>query len=198
MGRSDVLSNSGTSRVFFCIAKGVTNPKGIADALQIKPPPVIQQLRRLQRIGIISLGKKVGKEQNYEIDWEQFLSVFLENAVCERQKPHDVLIKPDEYAETDRVIKSLRNNRYFKQFVHFYLRNIAEDPVSIWPTLSEMMQNIERVLPHFKGILQGKQFADQEKQEFFDKMQQWYKRTTTVETWTELHIHDALQKTLNT
>ena len=197
MPRSDTLSNPGTSKVFLCLVRRITYPKAIADFLKIKPPPVIQQLRRLQRIGIVNLGEKVGKEQNYEINWSAFTDLFLKNAVRERKKSSDVLIKPKEYAETTKQIKSLSQNRYFAQFVQHYLSNVAKNNISMWKTLFEIMKDVERVLPHFDNLGKKKHFDDPERQEFFDKMRLWYERVTEVQTWTELNLHDALQKILS-
>jgi DNA-binding Lrp family transcriptional regulator len=199
MGRSETFSNPGTSKVFLCIVKGITNPKAIADFLNIKPPPVIQQLRRLQKIGLVKLGTKVGKEQKYEIVWISFLNLFLDNAVKERVSPNDIPISSAEKEKlTITEIRSLKNNKYFAQFTHFYLDNIVEtDDFSRWPTVSALIENVEKIMPHFSRILSDKKtFNDLEKQEFFDKMNLWYTRVTTVASWSELNVHDALQKTL--
>ena len=197
MPRSETLSNPGTSSVFLCLVRGITYPKAIADFLGIKPPPVIQQLRRLRKIDIVALGEKVGKEQNYDIKWQTFLGVFLENAVQNRKKGKDVLIRPQEYDKNTDEINSLKQNKYFMEFVKNYLRNVAKDDVSRWKTLREIIADVERIIPHFSSLKEERVFQDAKRQEFYYKMRIWYTRITTVQTWTELHIHDALQKTLN-
>ena len=50
---ADSLTNWGTSKVFYAMILGSTTPKEIAEDLDITPPAVIDQLRRLQKIGIV-------------------------------------------------------------------------------------------------------------------------------------------------
>src|SRR3990170_2411979 len=162
MTRIDPLSNIGTSKVFRELCLGPKNPKKIADSLGIKPPPVIEQLRRLQDIRIVKLGQKVGRDQNYEIDWKAFLELFIERAFA--QKFTYTQSRKEE-------IKKLANNKYFERFVKLYIcRAIGK------VALLEAIQEFENGLLHSLPFKEKKVFDDKEEQEFFNKMRLWYKR----------------------
>lgn len=188
------LSNPGTSRVFLCIIKGKKNPKATADFLGIKPPPVIEQLRRLRSIGVVKLGEKAGKEQNYEIDWDKFLVLFIEQAMQKRKKTKDVLVY--ELPEEVEKIRTLKGNKYFKQLVEFYMNDMAEGKTTSWYKISDAIANFENVLRQSSSFKRNKKFEDFEKQAFFDKMRIWYNRTLAAKTWMDLCLHDAIYKTL--
>lgn len=197
--KTDALSNLGTSKVFLCIVNGISNPKAIAKHLEIKPPPVIQQLRRLQKLGIIKLGEKIGKIQNYEIDWNNFLDRFLDNALKERQRvnaPDSKILLPDRTTDIGEI-KVLKTNKYFRHFVELYLKNCSpRRDTSRWPTIADVILNVDDVMPQLGSFRKQKSFEDSEKQEFFDKMRLWYDRTTTTQSWMQLQMSDAIAKTL--
>ena len=199
----DPLSNVGTSKVFLCIMKGKRNPKAMADFLGIKPPPVIQQLRRLQSLGVIELGEKEGKEQNYRVNWDNFLGLFIDRAMQKRkrtikrkiQKSETPLMHADDLRDRDQI-KSLRSNRHFKRLVQHYLQNVAESKPSYWATINYAIDNFENALLTSISFKRSKKFGGHEKQDFFNKMRSWYNRTMRAETWMDLNLHDAIYKTL--
>lgn len=198
MPRSDALSNPGTSKVFLCLVKGKTNPKSIADELEIKSPPVIQQLRRLQNLGLVDLGKKEGKAQNYDVNWKNFVDRFAEEISAVRLNPGDIRIGlPENYQQLDKTIESLKNNRFFQQFVKLYIQNFTVANYSKWPTIAEIIDNTNSVMPMLKSFKREKKFEDSEKQDFHDKMHLWYERSTRIQSWMQLHMSDAIKKILD-
>lgn len=182
MTRIDPLSNIGTSRVFRELCAGPKNPKKIADSLGIKSPPVIEQLRRLQKVGIVKLEQKIGRAQNYEIDWKAFLELFVDRAFGKK------IIRVKLHKEE---IKTLVDNKYFMQFVKLYVCRVLGRA-----TLLEAMQEFENGILHNPSLNRKKAFDDKEKQEFFNKMQLWYKRTLKSANICELFFSDSLARTL--
>jgi len=190
---TDPLSNPGSSRVFFCIITGRKNPKAIADFLGIKPPPVIEQLRRLRKIGVIQLGGKEGKIQNYEVNWNIFLSLFIKRAMQKRKRKN---VLEEESHEDIEKIKTLAKNKYFKHLILLYLQNIAESKPSNWGTINDAINNFENALRQTASFKRNRHFKDAERQDFFNKMRVWYNRTLSAQTWMDLCLHDAIYKTL--
>ena len=199
MPRSDALSNPGTSKVFLCLVKGETNPTSIAEELGIKPPPVIQQLRRLQKLGLVELGKKDGKAQNYNVRWKEFCDRFAKEISTVKLGPGDIRVGlPEENRKMDEDIESLKDNEYFQKFVKLYLENFTVTTPSKWPTIAEIIDNASSVMPLLKSFREERQFDDVEKQDFHDKMVLWYERSTSVQSWMQLHMTDAIKRTLET
>ena len=185
MTRIDPLSNVGTSKVFRELCEGPKNPKTIADSLEIKSPPVIEQLRRLQEINIVRLGEKIGRAQNYEIIWDNFLEVFFKRAFKQKSK----LIP----AYSDRnQIKSLLKNRYFVKLIKNYIYEVAGASNSI--SLLDAMEDFENALLHSAYYNRTKKYEDPELQDFFDKMRLWYKRAHKSMNWCEIVFQDLTYK----
>ncbi len=80
----DPFASIGTSNVFFQIVLGRTAPNDIAKYLGTKPPGVVEHLRKLQDIGVLELGDKEGKYQNYRINWEKFVEALFEHIYTPR------------------------------------------------------------------------------------------------------------------
>ena len=59
---------------------GKTTLAQISEHLGITSPSVIEQLRRLQRAGLVKLGEKEGKYQHYEVNSEGLSRLFLDNS----------------------------------------------------------------------------------------------------------------------
>ena len=183
MTRIDPLSNTGTSKVFRELCSDPKNPKKIADSLGIKSPPIIEQLRRLQKVGIVKLGQKIGRAQNYEIDWKSFLELFIDRSFTQK------VTYTQSYREE---IKTLVDNKYFKQFVKLYICRVLGRV-----TLLEAMQEFENGLLHSLPFKKKEIYDDKEKQDFFDKMRLWYNRARKSMSICELTLQDSLARTLN-
>lgn len=66
--------------MLFQVILGVDTPKAIGDQLRIKPPSVIEHLHRLNRLGVVELGEKKGKEQHYRVKWSRLTRISLRRA----------------------------------------------------------------------------------------------------------------------
>jgi len=183
MTRTDPLSNPGTSKVFLQLCFGPRNPTTIADSLKIKPPPVIEQLRRLQELKIVKLGQKVGRAQNYEIDWKIFLDLFVGRAFLQ---------KATRAQQQREEIKTLAKNRYFEEFVKLYVCRVLHQV-----TLLGAMQEFENSLLHSLTLKNPKKFGNKDTQEFFDKMRLWHTRARESMNICELVFQDSLARTLS-
>lgn len=73
------LSNVGTSKVFYALLNGKTGLTETSEYLKISRPSVIEQLRRLQGIHLVKMGRKEGKYQHYVIDREGLANLFLDD-----------------------------------------------------------------------------------------------------------------------
>jgi hypothetical protein len=177
----DTLSNPGTSRVFLSLVLGKKNPTAIAEFLGIRPPPVIEQLRRLQKAKLIKLGKKDGKEQNYEIQWKSFLELFIDKAPLENT---------DEF-------KNLTQNKYFEKIIYAYLQSLSDTKVAGEDlSLAFSIIIFEKTLRQADFFNQKREFADKEKQEFFDVMRLWRNRILTTQSQVDEKFNSAIKEIL--
>ncbi len=123
------FSSLGTSNVFFQIVLGRTAPNDIANYLKTKPPGILEHLRKLQEIGVVELGEKEGKYQNYRINWGKFVDTFLERTYTPTIL--DIFVKLEEQeaarkklelerASLKRTIDGLRISKKFKDVVRIY------------------------------------------------------------------------------
>ena len=203
MPRSDALSNLGTSKVFLCLVKGITNPTAIAEELEIKPPPVIQQLRRLQNLGLVELGSKEGKAQNYDVNWKAFADRLVAEVINEEIASGDVKKDPEEYAAMTQRIRSLKDNRFFQEFVKLYLQKFSDTTSgwpsehSNWPTIAEIISNADAVMTTLESFEREEPFADLDLQDFHDKMVLWHERNTRSQTWMRDNMARAIDETLS-
>jgi len=72
------LRNVGTTRVFYELVAGPKTVTELSDCLKVAPPGVMQQLHRLERIGVVRRGEKRGKSQYYELVEEGVVKLFLD------------------------------------------------------------------------------------------------------------------------
>jgi len=122
----DPLSNVGTSRVLFLLVLGVKTPKALAEKLGVRPPSIIDQLHRLKKVRLARLGKKVGKEQHYEIDWNRLVDVSVHRSLHLPQPD----IKEQDAAEL--LAKQFLGKEKFREFMKSYLEiRLAETPLNL-------------------------------------------------------------------
>jgi hypothetical protein len=148
---------------------------------------VIEHLRRLQEIGVVRLGEKKGKFQEYQIDFEEFLTLFIDRAIQEK-KTHPSFIHKGEIDQ----LRILKNNRYFREFIVKYLKDL--DNIA---TIDEAAKEFENGLMRAKNLGRKRKFDDDEKRQFFEKMRLWKMATEKKYTFVELNFQDALAKTLD-
>lgn len=125
----DPFSSLRTSNVFFQMILGRTAPKDIASYLKTKPPGVVEHLRRLQAMGVVELGQKEGKYQNYRVVWEKFVVVLLERIYTPRfleffteLEDKGVFRSRLELEKTSlkQVIAELKSSEKFRDVVRIY------------------------------------------------------------------------------
>lgn len=195
MPRTEELSNIGTSKVFLTVLTGKTNPKAIADFLQIKPPPVIEQLRRLQKTKIIELGKKEGKEQNYTLNWKELLKTFIETLI-EPANDKDKIERTDEEQQITKI-KTLPDNKYFKQAIEAYLKSVTNNKPFEWEvTINYLILSFKNTLVQASYFNKNKKFDDPEKSEFFNKMQLLRELIISSKTWRDVSFNSEIEKIL--
>jgi DNA-binding transcriptional regulator GbsR (MarR family) len=152
--RPDPFDSLGASKVFYQLVCDYTTPKEISSKLRIKPPTVVEHLRRLQDVGIVEIGKKKGKYQHYRVLWNKFASVFLEHVpslVARREilklaKEAPDTLKGDlterdvkefkkrveiELQSLEKLFNELEKNEYFKKLVKEYSKLLAYDIVEL-------------------------------------------------------------------
>jgi len=76
-----ILFHHGTLRVVSALLDGKTTPTTLAYELKIRPPSAIDHLRRLQRFGLVKLGRKEGVSQHYDLDIQRLVDL-IEEAVA--------------------------------------------------------------------------------------------------------------------
>lgn len=195
MRQENIFANPGTSRVFLSLLKGNKNPKAIADSLKIRSPPVIEQLKRLRKNKLVKLGEKEGKEQNYEIIWEEFLPIFIEEALQLRRKRKDGIIEEDN-PESLKRIREMKGNKYFRVLVEAYLKNIADGQISEWNSVNAAMDNFENAIGQCEDVKNPRKAINKEEKEFFETIRLWYDKAISAQTWLDVCLHDAVIKTL--
>jgi hypothetical protein len=109
----------------------------------------------------------------------------------------------EKYAEETKRISSLKDNRFFLDFLKFYLQKFTDEKsrlgseYSSWPTIAEIVDNLNAVMTTLKSFEREEPFADPEMQDFHDKMVLWHERNTRSQTWMKDNMAKAIDETLN-
>jgi DNA-binding transcriptional ArsR family regulator len=156
------FENSGASKVFYQLLLDHTTPKEIASNLKIKPPTVVEHLRRLQNAGIVEIGIKKGKYQHYKINWKRFISEFLERVPTLVNYEVMLEVAPDlvkekkeieEYTKKQirsfkKISKELEENEYFKKLIKGYFKGLTDlaEFGTLKLTLYDAIENFEDAL----------------------------------------------------
>ena len=174
----DPLTNWGTSKVFYGLIRNSSTPKQISELLDISPPAVIDQLRRLQRIGIVKLGKKIGKFQHYEIDWTRFAEVLLDrsprlNKVFSAfsQSIQGKALDPSKTWWGNKLSKS----QIFQNIIIEYFKDATEtlsDEGKV--RIYDLIESFEETLIGIYPFLKKENVKDEETNEFLSALQYWY------------------------
>jgi len=72
----NVFVSQSTSDVLFALIAGKKSLVEISSMIGDTPPAVIKQLWKLRKVGIVKLGEKKAKFQNYEVIWGQLVKNF--------------------------------------------------------------------------------------------------------------------------
>ena len=97
-----LLENSTFVEILLCIISGKDYATAIARVLKKRQPTVTEQLKQLERVGLIKALKR-RKAQKYEVDWDLLLDVFYD--VVE-----DVIELRREYLASDELRKIEQTN----------------------------------------------------------------------------------------
>ena len=105
------LGNLGTSKVFYSLINGKSTLTEISEDLKITRPSVVEQLRRLQKAGLVKLGAKNGKYQHYGVNIEGLSNLFLnESTRC----LHLALTRKTIYHSDEELRAQLPKPAYWK------------------------------------------------------------------------------------
>jgi DNA-binding transcriptional regulator GbsR (MarR family) len=110
-GFEAVLGNLGTSEVFYSLLRGRSTLTDISEDLEITRPSVIEQLRRLQKAGLVKLGAKNGKYQHYGVSLEGLSTLFLNEST---RLLHLALTRKTLYPSDEALKAKLRKEAYSK------------------------------------------------------------------------------------
>jgi len=174
--RSDPFTNWGTSKVFYKLLQGVTTPKGIAESLRITSPATIEQLRRLQKVGIVRIGAKAGKFQHYEINWSRFVETLIDRAP-KLNAVYSTLSRLPDYparpSET-RWGSILCENKYFQSLVAKCFSYAATTPSEEEPArICDLVEFFEEALMSTIPFLRKKNITDKERDELLSSLEHW-------------------------
>ncbi|MFB0523751.1 MAG: winged helix-turn-helix domain-containing protein [Candidatus Bathyarchaeia archaeon] len=175
----------GTSKVFYELLQSPKSPKEIADSLGIKSPPVIEQLRRLQKIGLVRLGEKRGKFQNYEIDSSNLVRLFLEKA--------PLTLKASIMLKREYTWAGISDNRHLQELVMMYMQktiDIYKTRKIPHLTILEVMRRFEDALVRSFPDLRSSE--DPEIMSLLSLLNSWYSYAKENPTFAQ----EALEETL--
>ena len=158
----DPFASEGTSNVFFQIVLGRTAPNDIARYLETKPPGVVEHLRKLQEMGVVELGQKEGKYQNYRVNWERFVDTFFEHVYTPRLVEISIGLEEKgeareklelEQASLKRAIDELGRSEKFRDVVRIYFEILVMNmnrglypPRTIWGAIYCFEDSLASVL----------------------------------------------------
>lgn len=124
MPEIDPLASVGCSEVFFQLLLGRKTPKEISERLRTSPPTVVEHLRRLQGLGVVRLGRKEGKFQPYEVDWEGFAREVLRRAytpgILER-------LNPGKAGRLREILEGVGREEAFLELLRSYFSGLARE-----------------------------------------------------------------------
>ncbi len=105
------LGNLGTSKVFYSLINSKSTLTEVSEDLKITRPSAVEQLRRLQKAGVVKLGAKNGKYQHYGVNFEGLSNLFLnESTRC----LHLALTRKTLYPSDEALRAQLPKPAYWK------------------------------------------------------------------------------------
>jgi hypothetical protein len=194
----DHLANEGTSIVFYHLASGKTRPKEIAESMRLKTPGIIEQLHRLQSSGFVKLGKKIGKDQHYRIEWQR-IAVALPK-LCPRL---GIAVRMARLAGQPRyarrsLTEQLASSKLLPRLIEEYFKNLSEYHRSVGyaepVTLLNAFRGIEESLLKLFPKVQIEKIAESEARELYGLLADWYREAIEVETFESGALKNSLMK----
>jgi DNA-binding Lrp family transcriptional regulator len=187
------LRNPGTSKVFYAIVMGVPleevpkilagkrrvrrTPSEVSKVVKVKPPGVMEQIRRLEKFGVVKKGEKIGRSQYYDIEWEKVDRLFIDRILG--TIPEEWVPETKKWVPVPGVkrVKESREkmlkNKYFGFTVVTYLTFLAPDAIRMKMTVDMAIDNFARdivwIFPHLKPKVK-----DRAAREFLSELEKWY------------------------
>jgi hypothetical protein len=151
----DVLRTRATSDVLFQLIIGRRSPIEISRAIGDTSPAVIKQLWRLRKAGIVRLGEKTGKFQNYEVDWERL----VKESVGGMSSAGTAIVLANRNNDVERcnlyeaAMRKLSTNEDFLSLFKFFMEEEAktrtkETDLRITETFRDAVDDFEKSLPY--------------------------------------------------
>lgn len=148
------LGNVGMSSVFLALASGMKTGKEIASSLDISAPAVIQQIHRLEGLGLVLKGPKQGKFTPYELDWVQVAVLTARNLPAFKSQLDDVAEDPSLTIEEKQKIlhrsERLGQNHAFVRFVQRYFAQAGQyyfkEQGQRIPSLARLIQEMDTAI----------------------------------------------------
>ena len=120
----DPMANKVTSKVFYSLIEGPKTPKELTKVFKTRHQTVSDHVYRLVKIGIVRKGRKEGKNQYYEIDWDAFASEFLDRSFSSKLEVSTALKHiPRKNAD---ILKRMKGNGILRDIATDYLKEYYE------------------------------------------------------------------------
>ena len=191
---SSVLRSRETSRVFWALLRSdEKTPLDISLMLRISQSAVVKHLDKLRAVGLVKRGKKVGRYQPYEVDWDRACELLL------REAP--IFGPMLESGTLKELADRLLSNEHFKKLVREYFTALARiiDEHGIL-RVSPPDLTIQGAIESFEGWLNvyaSKLKEDVEEPTLRDlivALKEWRSRLPGFVSAEELAMREALQK----
>jgi DNA-binding HxlR family transcriptional regulator len=191
----DPLRNVGTSRVLYALLEGPNTPTELSKSLRVAPPGVMQQLHRLERIGVVRRGEKRGKSQYYEVVEDGVVGLFTDAlkgwvrlwAEVSRELGQEEA--PPDPREVEEAMGTLARNGCFRRLVFAYLRRQPHQKIF------KAVDDFTAEVAWFSRRLAKKKIKDREAREFLALMRKVgrWSGESSIETMDALM--EAMEKT---
>jgi len=177
--RLNPLRNPGTSKVFYTLIEGTSTPSQLAARLGIKPPAVTEQLRRLERVGVVRLDQKRGKFRQYLVDWDKVVETTA-NGVYADEK-------------TLELREFFKRNEVFRRIVVGYFRRVAHDALMTCMPFEEVLDDFSADLPwSYPRLKRGSK--RREAREFLKALKRWRELAGEMRIVTLDALMDSLEE----
>ncbi|RLF10468.1 MAG: hypothetical protein DRJ69_03090 [Thermoprotei archaeon] len=192
---SSALRSRETSRVFWALLRSnEKTPLDISLMLRISQSAVVKHLDKLRAVGLVKRGKKVGRYQPYEVDWDRACELLL------REAP--IFGPMLESGTLKELADRLLSNEHFKKLVREYFTALARIVNehgrlrALPPSLT-----IQGAIESFEGWLNV--YASELKEDVEEPtlkdlivaLKEWRSRLPGFVSAEELAVKEALQKT---
>lgn len=189
-----VLRSRETSRVFWALLRfDKKTPLDISFMLRISQSAVVKHLDKLRAVGLVKRGKKVGRYQPYEIDWDRVCDLLLREAPVFGPMLESGTLK----GLADRLL----SNEHFKRLVREYFTALARaidehGRLRVSPpdlTIQGAIENFEGWLNVFASKLK-ENVREPKLKDLVEALKEWRSYLPGFVNAEELAMREALQK----